>query len=94
MTAQIDIEALKEMATNRPDDFMLRASDVLKLIGTIAQLQAENARLQEICGAAYQMAGEAGAPVRFLDVLADPLAATREQVDSLLMLSLDEFDKG
>jgi hypothetical protein len=50
--------------------------------------------LQEICGAAYQLAGSAGTSVRFLDVLADPLAATREQVDSLLTLSLDEFDKG
>jgi hypothetical protein len=43
MTAQIDIQALKEMTTSRSDDFMLRASDVLRLIGTIAQLQAENA---------------------------------------------------
>lgn len=49
-------------------------------------------KLQLICASAYQMAGLVGAPVRFLDVLANPLEATQDQIDTLLPVREDEVD--
>lgn len=54
-------------------------------------LRDENDRLQQICACAYQMAGLTGAPVRFLDALANPLLMTQEQIDALLPLHEDEI---
>ena len=41
-------------------------------------------KLQEIIAAAYQIAGAYDAPGHVLDVLANPLLATQEQIDALL----------
>jgi hypothetical protein len=61
-------------------------------IKEIAALKDEIERLQMICACAYQMAGVAGAPVRFLDALSCPLEMTREQIDALLPVRDDEFE--
>jgi hypothetical protein len=58
---------------------------------TIEELKEENERLQMICAAAYQMAGVADAPVRFLDALSNPLEMAQEQIDALLPITPNEF---
>lgn len=57
------------------------------------ELESENDRLQQICAAAYQMAGQVGAPVRFLDALSRPCETTQEQIDALLPVGEDEFSE-
>lgn len=49
-------------------------------------------KLQLICASAYQMAGLMGAPVRFLDALANPCNATQDQIDALLPIREEEVD--
>lgn len=53
-------------------------------------LQARVARLEQICAAAYQMAGVVGAPVRFLDALA---LHDDADVEALLPIRLEECDE-
>lgn len=60
------------------------------LLLVLEQVSQQNERLQEICAAAYQMAGVFEAPVRFLDALSNPMDATREQIEALLPVSADE----
>lgn len=57
------------------------------------ELESENDRLQQICAAAYQMAGQVGAPVRFLDALSRPCETAQEQIDALLPVGEDDFSE-
>lgn len=60
-------------------------------------LEAEQARVKNykgLCAAAYQMAGAANAPVRFLDALSDAAEGMcmEDAVEHLLPVQADEFD--
>lgn len=60
-------------------------------------LEAEQARVENykgLCAAAYQMAGAANAPVRFLDALSDAAEGMcmEDAVEHLLPVQADEFD--
>jgi hypothetical protein len=66
--------------------------EIGRLKARVAALEQESDKLQNICGCAYQMAGSAGAPARFLDALSDPIGATSEQVEALLPICMNEFD--
>jgi len=58
------------------------------------QLARRVTELQRLCGAAYQMAGIVGAPVRFLDNLSAASAGRRlpHRVDGLLPVYDYEFE--
>lgn len=56
------------------------------------RLDGISERLQRIVTSAYQMAGLVGAPVRFLDALANPCDATEDQINALLPIGEDEID--
>jgi hypothetical protein len=61
------------------------------LVAQVRAMREENDKLLEIIGCAYQVAGAHGAPVRILDVLADPQAATAEQIDAMLPYTFDDM---
>lgn len=56
------------------------------------RLNVQSDKLQMICASAYQMAGLVGAPVRFLDALANPCGATQDQIDALLPIREEEVN--
>ncbi len=58
-----------------------------------ARLLAENSRLEEICTICYAgLGGECDLPEVWLDVLFDPKAATRAQLDAMLPYSGRDFE--
>lgn len=61
------------------------------LMAQVLAMRDENDKLLEIIGCAYQVAGAHGAAVRILDVLADPQAATAEQVAAMLPYTFDDM---
>ncbi|KVC81405.1 hypothetical protein [Burkholderia ubonensis] len=47
------------------------ANTIRQLTGRLALLRAERERYQALCAAAYQLAGQMNAPVRWLDAFSD-----------------------
>lgn len=66
---------------------------VLSLIAEVKRLSAREEKYQQVCAAAYQMAGTVNAPVRFLDALSDASCGefeTRGKIEDLLPVTPDE----
>ena len=60
----------------------------MKIEQQLAASQERVAMLEKLCGAAYQLAGVVGAPVRFLDAF-----SRHKYSDDLLPVSLGECDE-
>jgi hypothetical protein len=59
---------------------------------TVETLRERIALLERVCGEAYQLAGEVGAPVRVLDFLAAAANGDALPADSMLPVTADECD--
>ena len=62
------------------------------LLARVEAAEQEADLLRQLCASAYQMAGVAGAPLRFLDALSRHDDVTQEQIDALLPVFPHEFD--
>lgn len=73
-------------------DFELIANPaaILALLAQLEAAQANTDKLLTIIASAYQIAGAHDAPAHILDVLADPEAATDEQVEAMLPYRVDQ----
>ena len=65
----------------------------LKLSNDNAELRAELARLREVCGEAYQMAGQVGAAERILDNLSDAANGRPLRHETFLPVTDDDFSE-
>jgi len=69
------------------------------LYAYVRALESERDALREVCAAAYQLAGAVGAPLLWLDTLADAangemgLRTTAEDREKLLPIGLDDLDE-
>jgi hypothetical protein len=66
-----------------------------RFLAHVESLAVENDALKGVCASAYQMAGVAGAPERFLDALSDAAngeVGARAETQTLLPVGIEEFD--
>jgi hypothetical protein len=69
-----------------------RSSTARRKRPTLKSLQARITRLELLCAEVYQVAGQAGAPVRVLDALAAAMNGKSIPRKSLLPIVPSEFD--
>ena len=88
LTIASDIKALADS-----EDAILRNFDaaIQPLISRAEQAEAALSKMKSLCGAVYQMAGAAGAPVRFLDALSEAANGGAFESDGLLPVLESEF---
>lgn len=100
-------KSLKERLEVIPDsawDGIACRDKTIEMQGSVIDVQDEENKAlkhqidayQEVCAAAYQMAGVAGAPVRFLDALSDAAngeIGLRAPTDKLLPVLISEFER-
>ncbi len=87
-SAHADMVKRCALLRERPDlpvDRIPAYAELAHLQSVVGELSADVDRLEAICVAAYSGLGASyDLPLRFLDVLCDPLEATQEQIDALL----------
>lgn len=89
-------EKIKEIWDSMPDGIngFLTSWGYVTFARKIMEAMSDIEQYQQLCAAAYQMAGVVGAPVRFLDALSDASngeIGLRQDVEGLLPVDITEF---
>jgi hypothetical protein len=80
-------------ATSSPRHPAAGQMEGMAMASELETLRARVGALEDICGAAYQLAGTVGAPIRFLDALAAAAGGKRIPKVDLLPVSEMECDQ-